>query len=147
MDVRGHDLVAHPEDDEGRLGGVVHLHVHRGVCLVLCTNKKEATLMWNVPTAKQLAALPALYSTEKVPTSEKKLLMHFFIGSSDWWVVEYDAQNKLFFGYAVLNGDWEMAEWGYTSLEELKSIKSGFVEVDRDLHWKPIKFKDLKRGG
>jgi len=34
-------------------------------------------------------------------------------------------------GFCILNQDLEMAEWGYVSLSELKSIKiQGWLEVD-----------------
>jgi hypothetical protein len=41
-------------------------------------------------------------------------------------------------GFAILNNDYQCAEWGYISLEELKSIKvAGFMEIDCELeeHW------------
>lgn len=91
--------------------------------------------MWNAPTEKQLAKLPALYATENTPLAEKKIYMHFFIGGCDWWVAEYDPQERLFFGFANLN-DPQNAEWGYVSLDELKALKvQRFMEVDRDMHW------------
>lgn len=101
--------------------------------------------MWNKPTAKQLEKLPKLYSTENIKAENKVIRMHFFIGGSDWYVAEYDPATRQFFGYAVLNNDWQMAEWGYISLDELMSIRKEGIEVDRDLHWKPIKFKNIKR--
>ena len=94
--------------------------------------------MWNEPTKEQLTKLPALYETENVPLAEKIIGMHFFINGSDWYVAEYG--DGLFFGYVILNGDLEMAEWGYFSLEELKQLKSQMgIEVDCDLHWQPKK--------
>jgi len=77
--------------------------------------------MWNEPTKEELDRLPRLYQTEDVPLAEKLIQMHFFLGGCDWWIAEFDGED-LFFGYAVLNGDWELAEWGYISLSELKSI-------------------------
>ena len=47
--------------------------------------------------------------------------------------------SQMFFGFVVLNGNLDMAEWGYFSLEELDQIKMLFVEIDRDLHWAPKK--------
>jgi hypothetical protein len=102
--------------------------------------------MWNSPSDKMLNALPKMGSTERIKADDKIIRMHFFLGGSDWYIAEYDPNERSFFGYAVLNNDWEMAEWGYISLDELKSIKVGFVEVDRDLHWKPKKFSEIKKG-
>ena len=92
--------------------------------------------MWNEPTKEQLARMPRLYETEDIPPEEKMVYIHFFLGGSDWYVAEYD-RDDLFFGYAILNGDTEMAEWGYISFRELRELKipPGF-EVDRDLFWK-----------
>lgn len=95
--------------------------------------------MWNEPTLKQLERIPKLYSTENVPLKEKVIHMHFFIGGCDWYVAEFTWTDNLFFGFAILNNDYEMAEWGYFSLAELASIKQSFVEVDRDKNWRPCK--------
>lgn len=102
--------------------------------------------MWNKPTENQLKALPKMYSTEKIPLNDKIIKMHFFMGGSDWYIAEYNPEDRIFFGYAVLNGDWEMSEWGEISLDELESIKVRGIEIDRDLHWSPKKFKEIKKG-
>jgi hypothetical protein len=76
---------------------------------------------------------------------EKKIHLHFFMGSSDWYAFEFDGQDH-FFGFVILNGDKEMAEMGYFSLSELKGLKKGFMEVDCELakYWKPRKIKDIE---
>jgi hypothetical protein len=91
--------------------------------------------MWNEPGKEELAAIPRLYQTEEVPLKDKLIYLHFFIGGCDWYIAEYDGED-LFWGFAILNGDLEMAEWGYLSFEEIKSLKIGpGIEVDRDLGW------------
>jgi hypothetical protein len=86
--------------------------------------------MWNVPSKKRLARIPRLYETESIPLQEKAIHLHCFIGGCDWYVCEFDGED-LFWGFAILNNDYEMAEWGYISFEELKSIKlDGWLEVD-----------------
>ncbi|ACN15045.1 hypothetical protein HRM2_19440 [Desulforapulum autotrophicum HRM2] len=93
--------------------------------------------MWNTPTPEQLATIPKLYETEHIPMKEKIVHFHFFIGGCDWFVVEFDGVDT-FFVFAILHGDLHNAEWGYTSLSELKSIKAkGYLEIDCDLYWKP----------
>jgi len=99
--------------------------------------------MWNKPTDAELRALPPLYSSESTPLKEKVIHMHFFIGGCDWYATEYEQQDQLFFGFAILNNDLEMAEWGYFSLPELASIKASFMEVDRDLHFPQTKAKNI----
>jgi len=84
--------------------------------------------MWNKPTKEQLSKIPKLYETEKIPLNDKIIHLHFFIGGSDWYIAEYDG-NDLFWGFAILNQDSEMAEWSYCSFNELKSIRIGFTEI------------------
>ncbi len=85
--------------------------------------------MKNTPSAERLNKIPRLYSTEGVLLTDKIVYLHFSIGESHWYIMEYDG-NDLFFGFAVLNGDYEMAEFGYVSFSELKSIcVGGWLEV------------------
>lgn len=94
--------------------------------------------MWNEPSQKRLARIPRLYETEHIPVEAKIIHLHFFIGGCDWFIAEYDG-GDLFFGYAVLNGDYGNAEWGYVSFAELKAVKVGFLEVDCETEgvWRP----------
>ncbi|UCH12968.1 MAG: DUF2958 domain-containing protein, partial [Candidatus Omnitrophota bacterium] len=69
--------------------------------------------------------------------------MHFFIGGCDWYAAEYDRASQTFFGFAILNNDYDMAEWGYFSLQELCDLKVKFLEVDRDLYWIPTQAKNI----
>ena len=92
--------------------------------------------MWNEPTFKDLLELPRLYSSQDVPPEAKIIRMHFFIGGSDWYICEWNGDD-LFYGFAILNQDYQMTEWGYVSFPELKRLRIGWLEVDRDLHWHP----------
>ena len=78
--------------------------------------------MWNIPSKERLAKIPKLYETEHIPLREKLIHLHFFIGGCDWFIAEFDGKD-LFWGFAILNNDYQMAEWGYVSFSELKSIK------------------------
>lgn len=95
--------------------------------------------MWCQPTKNMLSKLPPLYSTEDVKIKDKKIKMHFFIGNADWYIAEFDGVDT-FFGYTDLGHG---GEWGYVSLNELKSIKVRGIEVDRDKHWRIKKFGDI----
>jgi len=89
--------------------------------------------MWNTPIAQRLSRIPWLYETEHIPLQEKLIHLHFFIGGCDWYVAEYDGED-IFWGFAILNGDFQNAEWGYISLSELKSVKvGGWLEIDCEL--------------
>lgn len=102
--------------------------------------------MWNEPTPEYLAGIPEIESTDAIPLEQKVVHAHFFIGGSDWYAVEYDPRDRRFFGYAILNNDFQSAEWGYFSLDELRSAKTrqGF-EVDRDLYWEPQQARDVSK--
>ncbi|MBD3204119.1 DUF2958 domain-containing protein [Candidatus Woesearchaeota archaeon] len=100
--------------------------------------------MWNTPTQKELKNIPKLYETDNIKLRDKIIHLHFFIGGCDWYIAEYDQERNLFFGFTILNGDTNNAEWGYISFEELKKIKVGFVEIDRDIHWKPKPASEIK---
>ena len=93
--------------------------------------------MWNEPSPGDLDKLPPLYATEHVDWPEKIIREHFFLGGCDWFMVEYDAADRIFFGFAILHRDLANAEWGYVNLNELCTVNVGGIEVDRDLHWKP----------
>ena len=103
--------------------------------------------MWNIPTQERLNKIPKLYETEKIPLQEKDIHLHFFIGGCDWYISEFDGED-LFWGFAILNNDLEMAEWGYVSFAELKSIKvHGCLEIDCELEglWEVKKAKEIDK--
>lgn len=104
------------------------------------------------PSANELQRIPALYATETQRTPDKVIWLHYFVGGSDWWLVEYDAVEQIAFGYVCLGGDSQSAEWGNVSLSELESVfREGQSQqldsraarviprliVERDLHWTP----------
>ena len=101
--------------------------------------------MWNRPSDAELGRMPVLYETENVPLNDKMIYQHYFMGSCDWYMAEYDPNDRLFFGYAILNADHQNAEWGYTSLDELADINVRGIEVDRDLHWVPKRFGEIRK--
>ena len=103
--------------------------------------------MWNTPTKERLDRIPKLYETEHIPLEDKLIHLHFFIGGCDWYIAEFDGK-ELFWGFAIINNDLEMAEWGYISFSELKSIKvNGWLEVDCELkeYWKIRPAKEVER--
>ena len=88
--------------------------------------------MWNEPSKERLAKIPKLYETEETPLQEKLIHLHFFIGACDWFIAEFDGED-VFWGFAILNQDYEMAEWGYFSFNELKSININGIEIDCEI--------------
>ena len=103
--------------------------------------------MWNIPSKKRLEKIPKLYETEHILLKKKHIHLHFFIGGCDWYIAEYDGED-LFWGFAILNNDLQMAEWGYISFSELKSIKvDDWLEVDCELEeiWKVRKAAEIDK--
>ena len=90
---------------------------------------------------KIIEGMPHTYQTEKIPTKDKIVYLHYFYGESDWYIVEKDKlpDQQQAFGYTILNGDLEYAEWGYISIEELKQTR----KVELDFYFDPIKFGEL----
>lgn len=86
---------------------------------------------------QRIAAMPKTYDTEGISRNDMIVHLHYFTSSSDWYIVEKDMEKnqQQAFGYVILNGDVEMGELGYVSIEEL--VQSPWVELD--LYWKPKK--------
>lgn len=92
-------------------------------------------------------AMPALYETENLDPADKVIAAHYFVGSCDWWLVEYDPETGIGWGYASL-GDDEFAEWGDVSLPELEAATiGGWQVVERDCFWEPKRTADAKLPG
>ncbi len=100
--------------------------------------------MWNAPSDAALRRIPQLCATETIPAGEKMIWLHFFFGSCDWYVAEYDGED-LFFGFAVLNDDLMNAEWGYFPLSELRDITVHGFEIDCDQDWQPVPAGAIER--
>ena len=102
--------------------------------------------MWNIPSQERLNSIPRLYQTESTPLQSKIVYLHFFIGSSDWHVCEFDGDD-LFFGFVILNDDLINAEWGYFSFSELRDISVCGIEVDCELEdlWHPKQVSEIPK--
>lgn len=99
------------------------------------SNTSRVGKMWAKPTKADLASMPKLGETDGKSNATTIVQGHFFVAGCDWFVTEYDPVDRLFFGFAILNGDYQMAEWGYISLTELEELNVSFMQVDYDKHW------------
>jgi hypothetical protein len=93
--------------------------------------------MWHIPSSQRLSRIPRLYETEGVDLPQKVVHLHFFLAGSDWYAVEFDGTD-LFWGFVILHGHLDNAEWGYFSLKELQAIRvARYLRVDCELeeHW------------
>lgn len=66
---------------------------------------------------------PALYEQDGMGR-DAVVHAHYFVGSSDWWITEYDPGKDLAFGFARVGGDDLNAELGYTRLADLDTLRS-----------------------
>lgn len=89
--------------------------------------------------------IPKLYSTEKTPLENKKIVCKFFSIMSNfrWYVFEGERQENgdfLFFG--LVTGDFK--EQGYFTLSQLEEVKMGGVipAIERDMYFDPCLVKD-----
>ena len=87
-----------------------------------------------------IATMPIPYDTDREGL-EAKAILHYFKGSSDWWITERDYMGEQLqaFGLACLNGDYLNAELGYISIQDL--IEN---DVELDLYYKPETIKEIK---
>ena len=94
------------------------------------------------------ATTPAFYATDDgTDPYERTVFAHYFIGNSEWFVLEYNQLEDTIFGFGEILPD--MGELGYTSMEELENAviygqivfngeTSSFpIRVTYDTHWQP----------
>lgn len=91
-----------------------------------------------------VSEMPMPYDTDGV--KKKMAMLHYFSKSSDWYIIEKDSSKEQYqaFGYAVLNGDYENAELGYISIEELKENEDAGVELD--IYFEPTLLSEVTDG-
>jgi hypothetical protein len=66
--------------------------------------------------------MPQMYETDGLK-GRHPLSLHYFMGGCDWYIAEWDREDT-FFGYAILNNDFEMSEFGYSSRSEIIGIEA-----------------------
>jgi hypothetical protein len=87
--------------------------------------------------------IPLLYATEEISTKDKMIYAHFIFGNCHWFVAEF-AQRDTCFGFVILNGDFQNAEWGYFSLHELQEVTFGNFRVTPAPNWTTQPAKNVK---
>lgn len=87
-----------------------------------------------------IAAMPATYDTDG-QGDDAKAYLHYFTGSSDWWILERDCEQEQLqaFGFVCWNGWKDDAELGYISIDKL--IKHG---AELDLYWHPKPLAEIR---
>lgn len=64
--------------------------------------------------------IPGLYSQEE--KSDPIVYIKLSLYTNVWLLTELNPEEKLAFGFVCLNGDVEMAELGYISIQELEDL-------------------------
>ena len=86
--------------------------------------------------------LPPIYSGEHLPEiGDNIAIVKYFCPWNQWtwYATEYDGDDS-FFG--LIQGDFQ--EWGYFLLSELASVRGPYgLTIERDLHFKPTKIKEV----
>lgn len=76
--------------------------------------------------------------------SDKALVyLHYFRGSTDCFITERDMEEDeqlQAYGFTILNGDLQNAEWGYISIPEITG-----AGLELDLHWKTRPMDAIKK--
>lgn len=103
--------------------------------------------MTSTYTLRRPIKAPELYTTEYQDKTCVLAYEHYFVGSADWFVLEYDPIKDICFGFArIIKG---CGEYGYFSMKELESlriktpivigdIKTSFhALVEHDKYWNP----------
>jgi hypothetical protein len=83
--------------------------------------------------------------TDDMGPEDIKIIAKFFCpwGAASWFAVEYDPDDRIFFGYANL-GDDDNAELGEFSLDELEDLKGpGGLTIERDLYFGEHTLKEV----
>ena len=78
-------------------------------------------------------------------TADPIVVAKFFnpTGAGTWYATEYDPEEKIFFGYVSIFGDWN-DEWGSFSLEELESYRGKFgLGIERDINFDERKISEV----
>jgi hypothetical protein len=89
------------------------------------------------PPVEDMAAWPALHATDDGGAlGDKPLQAHYFQGSMDWYIAEYDPKTKEAFGWADLG--LGHGEWGYIQLDDIEELRGQMgLPIERDLDFKP----------
>jgi hypothetical protein len=66
-------------------------------------------------------------------------------GGQTWYALEYNPEERMFFGYVSLFNDYNN-EFGYFSLDELESIRGQFgLGIERDLYCSEATLSESKK--
>jgi hypothetical protein len=131
----------------GKIAQELDLPAERAVCVGMAQPKsRRANAKASGPGMKLLTneirgQLPPLYGQDSMG-SDAVAYAKFFTPDSgwSWYATEFDPAEGKFFGLV----DGQFKELGYFMLSELESSTGPMgLHIERDLHWKPTKLRDI----
>lgn len=88
-----------------------------------------------------------LLSKQESPDMDSRdmsVLAHYFGGPVDYFVLDFDAQTGIGWGFVSL-GNPDYAEYGPFYMKDVETMRVGFGAVlERNRHWKPVTIRELK---
>ena len=91
--------------------------------------------------------IPRRHGTDGIPFEDREIWLHFFVIETDshWMVAETDG-NGSYYGYVVLNGDYEKAGWGIFSLAHLMMTPGMMIMRRKVLRKFADVLREVRRG-
>jgi hypothetical protein len=68
----------------------------------------------------QLRKCPKIGGTDGM--KEHPAMFHYFYGGTDMYICEYEPEKGIMFGFFILNGDLQNAEFGYIDVAQIITI-------------------------
>jgi hypothetical protein len=116
------------------------------------SGKRESSISSSVSRGHKLLTkalekkLPSLYSQENVEDPVAQIKFFDPMSRWTWYGIEYDPEQRLFFGYVKSGLDPNFDELGYFSLDELESTSNSLgLPLERDMYYQPQNLSDIKR--
>jgi hypothetical protein len=99
--------------------------------------------MQEILNESRMGSLPKLFETIDVPFPEKLVHMHFIREDGEWFAIEFDPAQRLFYGYIDVRPGTPY--WGSFGLDEVVDcwIPSLCQEAEMDVNWKPKRAKEI----
>ena len=97
-------------------------------------------------TSELEARLPTLMSTDGQGSDALVQVKYFTPDSSwSWFVLEYDPDQRIFFGWVIDANAPQFAELGSFSLDELEAARGPLsLPIERDLYFQPQPLREVK---
>lgn len=99
-------------------------------------NKSEEIESITQDVEKSLEAIPSIPQDKGY---QSIVYAHYFIGQTDIYILDTDRDEGLMYTYTILNGDYEMSEFGYQSIKEVTNIRG----MELDFYWDPAPLNEV----